>query len=124
MRMVWGFGENILHNAFGKFTCTLILFQNDEHRYAGLDVETFLPIYGIHIVYGDAVVGVTVAVGGEGVDVIAGIVGGGSVFVGMVGTGVFVGRSVGSGKGVRLGVRVGSGVGVGRLKVRKTCFSA
>jgi hypothetical protein len=121
--MVWGFGENILHNAFGKFTCTLILFQNDEHRYAGLDVETFLPIYGIHIVYGNAVVGVTVAVGGEGVDVIAGIVGDGRVFVGMIGTGVFVGTSVG-GKEVRDGVRVGSGVGVGRLNVRKTRSSA
>lgn len=59
-----------------------------------------------------------VTVGGSGVEVA-----GGSVLVGVMGVGVFVGTSVG-GSGVRLGVRVGSGVGVGRLKVRKTRFSA
>jgi hypothetical protein len=113
MRVVRGLGENILHNAFGEFTCTLILFQDNKDSASGFDIGAGLSIHGV------ADVGVTV--GGCGVFV---IVGGGKVFVGMVGTGMSVGRSVGSGRGVKLGVRVGSGVGVGRLKVRKTRFSA
>ena len=117
MRMVRRFCENIFHNAFGEFTRALILLQDDEYGHAGFYVRSFLSVHG------DTVVGTGVAVGGCGVNVIVG----GNVFVGMVGTEVSVGTRVGTsvgGSGVMLGVRVGSGVGVGRLKVRKTRFSA
>ena len=116
--VVRGFGKDIFDNAFRKLSCALILFQDDKYRQAGFDIGAQLTI---HIVYGATVVGIGVFVTGCGVEV---IVGGGNVSVGIVGIGVLVGGSVSSGRGVRLGVRVGSGVGVGRLKVRKTRFSA
>lgn len=66
-------------------------------------------------IYGP-VVGVSVGVSdGMGVRVSVGV-GGMRVLVGTI-------TSVG-GKGVRVGVRVGNGVGVGRLRLRKTRFSA
>lgn len=74
-----------------------------------------IPVYG-NVFTG--VCGVRVVVGAG--SVLVGVAGT-DVLVGVAGTGVSVGTAVG---GTRVGVRVGSGVGVGRLKVRKTRFSA
>lgn len=47
MRMIRGFGENVFHNAFGQFARTLILFQDDEYGYAGLDGGAGLSVHYI-----------------------------------------------------------------------------
>ncbi len=45
MRMIRGFRQNILDDAFGQFARALVLFPDDEHEQAGFDMNTSLTIH-------------------------------------------------------------------------------
>lgn len=46
VRMGWGVGQDVEHNAFVKFAAGLILLQDNLHLPAGLDVGEFT---GVHV---------------------------------------------------------------------------
>src|SRR6185295_3690636 len=45
MRMSRRFGENIFDNTLRQFACALILFQDDEHGYAGFNGGASLTVH-------------------------------------------------------------------------------